>query len=80
MHLSAKALRLNRAGMAHLARTLVSRHGDVAGIDALDGAMACAGGADRWPVTVVGLGLAPGEGIGKVNVYTSTDGEVIVRG
>ena len=79
MHLSAKALRLDRAGMAHLARTLVSRHGDVAGIDALDGAMACAGGTDRWPVTVVGLGLAP-VGVGKVNVYTSTDGEAIVRG
>lgn len=80
VHLSTKALRLARAGMAHLARTLVSRHGDVAGIDALDGAMACAGGTDRWPVTVVGLGLAPGEGVGKVNVYTSTDGEAIVRG
>jgi len=80
VHLSAKALRLDRADMARVARTLVSRYGDPAGLDALDGAVARAGGAARWATTVVGLGLAPGEGVGKVNVYASTDGEAIVRG
>jgi hypothetical protein len=71
VHLSAKALRLDGAGMARLARSLVERHGDTAALDALDGAVAGAGGADRWTTTVVGLGLAPGSGVGKVNVYTA---------
>ena len=79
VHLTAKALRLDRAGMARLARALVDAQGEAAGLDALDAATARAGGDDRWTTTVVGLGLAAGA-VGKVNVYTSTDGEAIVRG
>jgi hypothetical protein len=71
VHLPAKALGLDRDGMARLARVLVERHGDQAALDALDGAMVRAGGVDRWTTTVVGLGLAPGDGVGKVNVYAS---------
>ena len=72
VHLSAKALRLDGDGMARLARTLVERHGDAAALDALGAAVARAGGAGCWTTTVVGLGLAPGSGVGKVNVYTAT--------
>jgi hypothetical protein len=71
VHLPAKALGLDRDGMARLARVLVERHGDPAGLHALDGAMARAGGGDCWTTTVVGLGLAPGGGVGKVNVYAA---------
>jgi hypothetical protein len=60
--------------MARLARLLVERHGDASGLHALDGAVARAGGEDRWTTSVVGLGLAPGGGVGKVNVYASRDG------
>jgi hypothetical protein len=75
VHLSAKALRLDRDGMARLARRLVEQHGDPAGLHAVDGAVTAAGGGDCWTTTVVGLGLAPEGGVGKVNVYTTRDGE-----
>ncbi len=77
-HLSAKALGFDRAGMARLARVLVERHGDPAGVQALDGSVDRAGGGDRWTTTVVGLGMAPDGGVGKVNVYMARDGEPAV--
>jgi hypothetical protein len=75
VHLSAKALQLDPDGMARLARVLVDRHGEPAGLHTLDSAVDRAGGGDRWTTTVVGLGLAPEGGIGKVNVYIARDGE-----
>ncbi|MDD9370720.1 MAG: hypothetical protein PV358_11455, partial [Acidimicrobiales bacterium] len=76
VHLPAKALRLDRAGMARLARLLVERHGDTAGLGAMEEAVARTGGGDRWTTTVVGLGLTPEGGVGKVNVYMCRDGEL----
>jgi hypothetical protein len=68
VHLPAKALRLDPAGMLALARTLAARHhGTTRGVDALAGAAHAAGGA--WEVSVVGIGLVPGGGLGKLNVY-----------
>ena len=79
LHLSAKALMLDAAGMAGLARGLLERHGDTTALDALEAATRRAGGPASWATTVIGLGLAPGGGVGKVNVYTSALA-AIVRG
>jgi hypothetical protein len=69
VHLPSKALRLDPLGMDRLARRLVDRHGERAGLDALDAASERAGGRDVWPTTVIGVGLAGDGGLGKVNVY-----------
>ena len=56
------------AAMLALVRTLAARHhGTTAAIDALADAATAAGGT--WTPTVVGIGLAPGGGLGKLNVY-----------
>jgi hypothetical protein len=74
IHLTAKGLGLAPGPMAALARVLASRnHGSTAGVDALDAAAAVAGGA--WCATVVGVGLAPGGGVGKVNLYVAPGGD-----
>lgn len=69
LHLSAKVLRLGAGGMAALARRVVQRHGDPAGLAAMARASDRAGGPGAWTTTVVGVGLPPGGGVGKVNVY-----------
>jgi hypothetical protein len=54
--------------MLALVRVLAARHhGTTRGVDALAVAAEAAGGP--WEASVLGLGLAPGGGIGKVNVY-----------
>ncbi len=70
VHLSGKALGLDPAGVAQLARGLVEQHGDTDALDALEAAIARSdpGG---WATTVIGLGLADGGGVGKVNVYAA---------
>jgi hypothetical protein len=73
VHLPAKALGLDPAGMLALARSLATRlHGTTRGVDALAGAAQAAGGA--WETSVVGIGLAPGGGLGKLNVYLAAGG------
>jgi hypothetical protein len=68
VHLPARALDLDPAAMASLDRTLAARHhGTTAAIDALTAAATAAGGT--WTPTVVGIGLAPGGGLGKLNLY-----------
>ena len=68
VHLPARALGLGPEAMLALVRGLAARHhGTTAAVDALTGAAAQAGGT--WTPTVVGLGLAPGGGLGKLNVY-----------
>ena len=68
VHLPAKAMGLDPAGVLTLARTLAGRHhGTTRGVDALARAAQAAGGA--WEFSVVGVGLAPGGGLGKLNVY-----------
>jgi hypothetical protein len=77
IHLTAKGLGLAPARMAALARTLAARHhGSTAGVDALDTAGAAAAGRSSraWGTTVVGVGLPPGGGVGKVNVYVAPSG------
>lgn len=69
LHLSAKGLGLDGAGMTALARRLAERHGDPAGLAAMVQAADRAGGPGAWTTTVVGVGLPPGGGVGKVNVY-----------
>jgi len=68
VHLPARALDLDPVAMLALVRALAARHhGSTAAVDALTGAAALAGGA--WTATVVGAGLTPGGGVGKLNVY-----------
>lgn len=68
VHFPARALDLGPEAMLALARALAARHhGTTAAVDALTGAAARAGGT--WTPTVVGVGLAPGGGLGKLNVY-----------
>ena len=68
VHLPARALALDPGAMLALVRTLAARHhGTTAAIDALTDAATAAGGT--WTPTVVGIGLAPGGGLGKLNVY-----------
>lgn len=68
VHLPAKALGLDPGAMLALVRVLAARHhGTTRGVDALAVAAEAAGGP--WEASVLGLGLAPGGGIGKVNVY-----------
>jgi hypothetical protein len=68
VHVPAKALGLDPPAMLALARALAARHhGTTRGVDALAGAAEAAGGA--WEASVLGLGLAPGGGLGKLNVY-----------
>jgi hypothetical protein len=70
VHLPARALGLDPAAMLALARSLAARHhGTTRGVDALAGAAQAAGGA--WEASVVGIGLSPGGGLGKVNVYVA---------
>ena len=71
VHLPAKALGLDAPGMARLARQLVGAHADARAVDALDGAVELAGGPEAWHTSVVGVGLAAGGGVGKVNVYAA---------
>ncbi|HET6952051.1 MAG TPA: hypothetical protein VFI47_16840 [Acidimicrobiales bacterium] len=72
-HLTAKALGLDPAAMAALARDLADRHhGATAAVDALAAAASAAGGG--WCTTVIGVGLPPGGGVGKVNVYVAPGG------
>ena len=70
VHVPARALDVGADEMAAIARTLVGRHGSPEAFAALTTAMAAAGDAE-FGVTVVGLGLPPGGGIGKVNVYAA---------
>jgi hypothetical protein len=74
VHLSAAALGLDAAPIAGLAGGLAARHGDPAGFAALAHAIDRAGGADAWAITVVGVGLVAGGGLGKVNVYAAPTG------
>jgi hypothetical protein len=75
LHLPAKALGLDAAGMAGLAADLVRGHGDPAALAAVEAAVARAGGPGAWTTTVIGAGLAAaGRGIGKVNVYVAPTG------
>ena len=68
VHLPARALDLGPDAMLALVRTLAARHhGTTAAVDALTAAAAAAGGT--WSPTVVGAGLVPGGGLGKLNVY-----------
>jgi hypothetical protein len=68
VHLPARALDLRPEAMLALVRALAARHhGTTASVDALTTAATQAGGA--WTPTVVGIGLAPGGGLGKLNVY-----------
>jgi len=68
VHLPARALDLGPEAMLALVRGLAARHhGTTASVDALTSAAARAGGT--WTPTVVGIGLAPGGGLGKLNVY-----------
>jgi hypothetical protein len=72
LHFTAKGLGLDRPAMATLAGGLAARHhGSTGGVDALGAAATASGG--RWRTTVVGVGLPPGGGIGKVNVYVAPD-------
>lgn len=72
LHLTAKGLGLARPAMATLARGLAAHHhGSPDAVDALGAAASAAGG--RWRTTVVGVGLPPGGGVGKVNVYVAPD-------
>lgn len=84
LHLPAKALALDAAGMARVARALVQDHegsgaspgGGTEPLDALDalhGAAQRAGGS--WTTTVVAVGLARGGGIAKVNAYLAPDAD-----
>lgn len=70
VHLPARALGLDAAGMAAFARRMVTGHGDGPAHDALVAAVDRAGGPAAWTTTVVGVGLAAG-GLGKVNVYVA---------
>ena len=70
VHVPARALDLGADDMAGVARSLVERHGAADAFTALVAAMAAAGDA-AFGVTVVGVGLPPGGGIGKVNVYAA---------
>jgi hypothetical protein len=74
VHLSAAGLGLDAAPMAELAGGVATRHGDPAGFAALAHAIDRAGGADAWAITVVGVGLVAGGGLGKVNVYAAPTG------
>jgi len=68
VHLPARSLDLGPEAMLALARALAARHhGTTDAVDALTAAAARAGGP--WTPTVVGVGLAPGGGLGKLNVY-----------
>jgi hypothetical protein len=68
VHLPARALDLAPDAMLALVRALAARHhGTTAAVDALTGAAAAAGGT--WSPTVVGVGLTPGGGLGKLNIY-----------
>lgn len=65
-HLPAKALGLDPAGLATVARSLArDHHGTTDVIDALPAAAA----TGVWQHTVLGLGLPPARGLGKLNVY-----------
>lgn len=70
VHVPARALDLGADDMAGVARSLVERHGAAQALPALVAAMAAAGDT-AFGVTVVGVGLPPGGGIGKVNVYAA---------
>jgi hypothetical protein len=68
VHLPARALDLGPDAMLGLARSLAARHhGTTAAVDALTAAATAAGGT--WTPSVVGAGLAPGGGLGKLNIY-----------
>jgi hypothetical protein len=72
LHLTAKGLGLARPAMATLARGLAAHHhGSPDAVDALGAAASAAVGC--WRTTVVGVGLPPGGGVGKVNVYVAPD-------
>jgi hypothetical protein len=72
LHFTAKGLGLDRPAMATLAGGLAARHhGSTGAVDALGAAATASGG--RWRTTVVGVGLPPGGGIGKVNAYVAPD-------
>jgi hypothetical protein len=60
--------------MGRLAADLVSEHGDPGALAAVDAAVARAGGPTAWTTTVVGVGLSPDGGVGKVNVYLAPAG------
>lgn len=66
-YLSGRALGLDRDGMATLSRRLAEQHhGDTRAVDVLTGA---ATGWGDWQHTIVGIGLRPGGGVGKINAY-----------
>jgi hypothetical protein len=71
VHVAARSADLGPAAMAGVAGRLAGRHGDGEGVAALIRAMAAAGPGGGFEVTVVGVGLAPGGGVGKVNVYAA---------
>jgi hypothetical protein len=71
VHVAARSADLGPAAMAGVAGRLAGRHGDGEGVAALTRAMAAAGPGGGFAVTVVGVGLAPGGGVGKVNVYAA---------
>ncbi|MGH9209958.1 MAG: hypothetical protein ACRD2C_04680 [Acidimicrobiales bacterium] len=69
VHVPAKSLALGSSDIAALTRALAaSHHGDTTEVDALDHAAAQAAGPP-WAYTFVGLGLEPGGGVGKLNLY-----------
>jgi hypothetical protein len=71
VYVSAKLLGLDAAGMADLACRLAERlHDTTAGLDALAGAAAAAGGT--WSYSMLGIGL-PAEGHPKLNAYLVPD-------
>jgi hypothetical protein len=71
VHVAARSADLDAAAMADVARRITGRHGDAGGFAALTRAMAAASPGAAFEVTVVGVGLAAGGGVGKVNVYAA---------
>ncbi len=71
VHVAARSADLHPAAMAAVAEQLAGRHGDAESFAALTRAMAAAGPGGGFAVTVVGVGLAAGGGVGKVNVYAA---------
>jgi hypothetical protein len=71
VHVAARSAGLDAASMAAVAGRVADRHGDARGFAALTTAMAAAGPSAAFEVTVVGVGLTAGGGVGKVNVYAA---------
>jgi hypothetical protein len=71
VHMGGRALGRETGAALVLAADIAARHGDAAGVEALAGAIGAAGGPAAWGVTMVGIGLAPGAGAGKLNVYAA---------